>query len=246
MGSLRVHKPAIWSAPSLLSTTALPEKSGPAPPLLGLGRVAWTQGAAALRRVVRAAPSLARISFGPSPPLGPAWSCLASLAWRRLSSALAGVCPLSAATVPRGVDQKTPSADLPIRLMALWYPASTPTPPLQVSSEAQSMVPSVPHKAVGPSRQALAQSPITHLPQQALSCYAVKGGGGAHQERSGDAPPFPGLLGLSNDHSYRVHGRPSRAAAVLSRVEISARLAVCTDSWLRASRPSCRGSWATR
>ena len=42
-------------------------------------------------------------------------------AWRWLRSALAGVWPLSAATMPSGVDWKVPSVALPILLKAFWY-----------------------------------------------------------------------------------------------------------------------------
>ena len=55
--------------------------------------------------------------------------------------ALAGVSLLSTATIPSGVDLKSPRLALPIRLMAAWYIPSTPFLPFQVSSEAYSMVP---------------------------------------------------------------------------------------------------------
>ena len=49
--------------------------------------------------------------------------------------------PLSAATMPRGVDRKSPRVDLPIRFISLWYSPSTPLPPFQVSSAAYNIVP---------------------------------------------------------------------------------------------------------
>ena len=57
----------------------------------------------------------------------------AKLAWRWLSRDLAGVSPLSAVTIPSGVEWKAPR---PMRLMAFWYSPSTPFLPLQVSSAA--------------------------------------------------------------------------------------------------------------
>ena len=60
----------------------------------------------------------------------------ANQALRWSNKARAGVNPLSAMMMPRGVDWKAPSDALLIRLMASWYSSSTPFFPFQVSSEA--------------------------------------------------------------------------------------------------------------
>ena len=118
MASLRLHEPAVWSAPC-------------SPLLPGLGTIVGfpTPVPQPYRRGEgRPPPSRVRISSGPSPSLGLARNRCAELAWRWFSSAIAGVWPLSAAMIPRGVDRKTPSVSLPIRVIALWYSPSTPPP----------------------------------------------------------------------------------------------------------------------
>ena len=87
---------------------------------------------------------------------------------------------------------------------------------------------SVPHEAVDPVNHALVDSHGPHLPKHAAPCHAGEGSSGVHQEGPSDASATPGLLGLCVGDPDRLHGRSSRAAPILSRMEASSGLAVCT------------------
>ena len=61
-----------------------------------------------------------RISAGPCRLLGRTNGRWVKQAWRWSKSVLAGVRPLSAATIPSSVDWKVPSIAFPMWLMAAW------------------------------------------------------------------------------------------------------------------------------
>ena len=69
MVSLRVHEPAVWSAPSLLSTITRPGKERRAPHSWFFTVSPDRREVAALSRVLKAAPSRVWIYSGPPHPL---------------------------------------------------------------------------------------------------------------------------------------------------------------------------------